>query len=591
MSNQRRKGHSSSGDVGKEVGRLFAAQLGEDIPKHVVTQLRSKYKDDNFVEEVQIRFYEQRKEIRSKAKKFARLILDQYGASNYPLHIILKKAQKYKRKHGLSDAEFQEFRRIFEKHIMNLRTPSTHTQVQVVRPQTNMSKALGNASLEFQSNGSMDVKDDEYGHLQHILKLYSATRSTHSQVVLQSMTYTDLAFEAMTGKYDERYHNPANHVHPVVAALFLPKIQIFDDHMLIANLSHIVRSRYNKEPILTKPDYELFYDLVTDPNDIVCDASSPVKDLRDRCELQARLWESVLALRNGKYYEGSNADFLVAVDNCRASAFDAPDFMYINDDGTVLRRLLGAFSFRPTIVTTTSLYGMMTTGHMGHMGHAPIAPSVSSLPMVTVRLPYRSVKDTTPVRLEDGLEQAQWFMEDGNIVPKNQSIIYSRDVIIFYVPRRAHSLSIEAMTGPYNFNRLPAAISGFERINPNPVQFDNRIDIHGQTFDLRSVVMAEVNPSLPDFIIGSSAAVIAPTNLKTGVATPKYFHYDPRRAAVGVTADGKSYKRDKPITLLDPFMSSPGKAESFKEMATTRGTIWIYAAQDSDADFQGLIYY
>ena len=53
-----------------------------------------------------------------RAKKFAQLIKDKYGNSEYPFHIILEKAEKYKNKHSLSELEFNEFQRIYENELV-----------------------------------------------------------------------------------------------------------------------------------------------------------------------------------------------------------------------------------------------------------------------------------------------------------------------------------------------------------------------------------------------------------------------------------------------------------------------------------------
>lgn len=576
-----------SGVVDREVRKLFESNA-DTISASDIKRLRNKYNDEALLEQIQFAFLEKRKEIKKRAKKFAKLMLEKYGDANYPLHIILKKSLKYKRQHNLSDAEFQEFRRIYEKHVMGLQHYERTAHVSVALPQTNLSKTLGHIPIDL-SDG-MSVSDKDYSTLQEILRLYSATRPTHAQIVLQSMVYKDTAYQAMVGQYKADKHNPACHIHPVIAALFLPKIKILDEHMLIANIAYIVHCRHNRKPIMTKPDYELFYDLITDPNDVVCDMKSPVADLKDRAVLQHHLWNSVLALRNGRYYDCNNMDFLMAVDNCKISNFDAPDFMYVNDEGTILRRLLAAFSFRPTIVTTTPLYGTL---YGSPMAHTPVAPTVTSMPMVTLRLKYPSSSDNEAYRLEDSLEQAQWFLENGTIVPKNQSIIYSRDVIFFYIPRHTSSISIERLTEPYNFSKLPATISGFERINNRNVHFDEVMEIRGDKYQLRSVVVADVNVDVPDLIIGSSAVIISPADLKKGVMRESYYHYDPRSAAIGVKAPDGSWTRNAPITVIDGHINAgPEAPESFMQMAIARGTIFLYELiSRQDDKYRHRIYY
>ena len=68
----------------------------------------------------------------------------------------------------------------------------------------------------------------------------------------------------------------------LLQAMFLPKIEIFEKQLFIANIAYIVKQKYNKKPIMTSNDYELFYNMVRDPTDVVCSSESPVKDLLKR---------------------------------------------------------------------------------------------------------------------------------------------------------------------------------------------------------------------------------------------------------------------------------------------------------------------
>ena len=85
-----------------------------------------------------------------------------------------------------------------------------------------MSRVLGQGLIDAEDGLKFDEKD--YDSIQQILRLYSECKSAHSQVILQSMEYKDMAIQAMTGDYDRRRNNPHCHVHPVIAAMFLPKI-------------------------------------------------------------------------------------------------------------------------------------------------------------------------------------------------------------------------------------------------------------------------------------------------------------------------------------------------------------------------------
>merc|ERR1712146_222019 len=222
-----------------------------------------------------------------------------------------------------SDAEFSEFRRVYEQTLDGDTRPKEYN---IATPFTNMSRVLGQGLIEADDGLKVDEKD--YDSIQQILRSYSECKSQHSQVILQSMEYQDMALQAMSGEYDRNRHNPHCHVHPVIAAMFLPKITIFEETMIYGNIAYIVRQRYQKQPILTSTDYELFYDLISDPTDVVCSADSAVKDLFNRAQLQSHLWNSVVSLRNGRYYDCNTTNFKLAIGNCRRSVNDNPDLMY-----------------------------------------------------------------------------------------------------------------------------------------------------------------------------------------------------------------------------------------------------------------------
>ena len=107
---------SSSNVVDNEVRKLI-----KENPNHIsqttMYKLRERYGDQELLDQIQDSFVERTREVRKRAKKFARMISERYGNSNYPLHILLKKALKYKKKYNLSDPEFEEFRRIYEQQI------------------------------------------------------------------------------------------------------------------------------------------------------------------------------------------------------------------------------------------------------------------------------------------------------------------------------------------------------------------------------------------------------------------------------------------------------------------------------------------
>lgn len=572
-----------AGIVDNEIKRLLRENT-HHLTHADLIRLKEKYNDDEIVDQIQDELADKLKKIRSRAAKFAKLIKEKYDNSNYPLHKLLQKARKYKQKYNLTDAEFDEFQRIYERYIAG-EDINHSTSLNLNVPKTNVSKALGTIITD--AGDGVRYDEHEAAALQEILKLYAASKPLHSQVVVQSLTYSDLSVEALTGQYDRNKHNPSTHIHPVLAAFYLPKIQLMDDHTLLANIGGIINSRYNKQPIHTKPDYELFYDLISDPNDVVCDKNSTIMDLHKRANLQVQLWKCVQNLRSGKYYDQCASDFLMAIDNCKLSHFDTPDLLYAGDEGVVLRRLLSAFSLRPTVVATTPAFQQADANPFRI---AAGMPRVNALPMVQLRLPVANASDMGPIKLTDALDQQQLFLEHNTIVPKNQSIIYSKGMLVFHVNRRAHALDIAKLTDPFNFTKLPVSVAGFERINTRDVIVTDSITIRGENYSLRSVVLIDTNPQVPDLVIGCSTAIRKPVDYNAGTFQDEYFLYNPRLAAQ-VTMVGNQAMNLTPITALEgtPTITQYG-TPSFYQLAQKYGTVFVYCADSNSVPDSKLLF-
>lgn len=552
------------GSVDEEVQKLFRKSNGK-ISTVEFMKLRNKYDDMELVDQIQRAYLEKHQAITKKAKKFAQLIREKYANQQYPFHILLEKAKLYKVKYELSDEEFSEFQRIYEQELVGLKSPD------VMVPATNMMKFLGSINVDFQGfQGKLN--DNDYKHLQDILKLHSSSKSLHAQVLLQSIQYKDCDFEALSGAYDRKIHRAGDSIHPVVAAMFLPKIDCLESHFLHSNIAGIVKARYNAEALNNRPDYELFYSLTNDPNDVVCDNRSSVLDLLNRAQLQNQLWNAVLHLRNGQYYNAVFRDFVGSVDMCKLNKQDNPDLIYGRYDGTILKRLISAFSFRPTIVSTTPIYNIVNLNPY----QQNVRPVVTGVPMINLRIPA-SINDNSPVSLQDALEQQQFFIENGVLVPRHTSLIYSRGVLFFFVDRRANVIKMNDMQ-PFNVSTLPIAVSGFERLNDREVHFEDEIKIRGDIYNLRSVVVAEVNRNVAEknIVVGSSAIFIMHPTQENKLLSKEYFRYDPIGVVDPAQDDfGKFFERP-PVSQLFGGVGLTTPGDSFVEMARERGIIFMY---------------
>ena len=156
------------------------------------------------------------------------------------------------------------------------------------------------------------------------------------------------------------------------------------------------------------------------------------------------------------------------------------------------------------------------------------------------------------------------------LVQRISDVIYSREVLIFYVDRRAHLLQ-GAM--PFNLSRLPTAIAGFERINTFPIDLEPKITVRptttpADTFHLRSVVVAEINSNKSV----AGASTVTPTNLVIG-SSAIIFEYN-------LTPDGTPVERvpfrDSPS--LPRAISSKGGSELHggSVLGLTQQTVYHY---------------
>jgi len=475
----------------KEVQHLLREKK---TSQEILNYARNKYSDDAMVDSIMEYFTD----IRNKYTKVANIFIEaferKYKNNFYSMSLskFMKRALKYKKRYDLSDDEFDEIKRIFENKIFNSNNYINNVD-NTIYPNTNVSRVLGFPVVET-TDSIKPSNSDDYAYLQDLIRMYNMYKNIHSYIVIQTMTYTDLSPEVLMGTFDNNKHNINSFVHPVLAALFLPKIHLIEERMLYANIAGIINTRYNKQRIITKPDYELFYSMIVDPSDIVCDSSSPLRDIKNRAEVQFQLWNNVYNLRNGKFYEATVIDFIATIDKCKISNVDNPDILYLSDEGVILRRLFSVFSFRPIIVQTLP----MLTSILNNPLNIPNSPMViTSIPYITYKLPHIALEGQT-YSLSDSNKQMQFFMENGTFVPKMTQIIDARGPLIFYVPRRFSALPVRLANPqlqPFGFAEFSSSTRHYENINNIPVEYDDVLEINKsngpENYYLRSTVVLE----------------------------------------------------------------------------------------------------
>jgi hypothetical protein len=488
----------------KAVDELFRAAAKGDLPldAQVLAKLHKSLGEEKFVNAAYDYYKKRLEQIREKALKFKNALFRKYSSLNLDTRMMIEKAKKYAKKYDLSESEFN----IFVKFLMTDKAQSMYNMYNI--PATPMSKTLGYASVA--AGDKLNVSDAELPELKQIMDEWNSTKELHRKLVLQTLLYTDMQAMALVGEFNQHWDKQFKYVHPVLAALFLPKIKCLDERILLSSIADIIAAKYESRPIMTQYDYETYWDLITDPNQTACvvDNTKTVTDLKNRVMLQTQIWTDVMNLRTGKYYADTPDKFISKIDTCNNNLFDAPDLAYSRDEGTIIRRLFNAFSLRPTTIQTSHFTGM-PQGVSG-LSYTPLAYNqVTTIPMVTFRLPSPQFGALPNLSLQDALTQPQWFVEGKTLVPKIIEIIDSSGIIVFHVDRRFKSVNRVNKVRPFVFEGLPPTLSSLETLNIVPIDVADYVPIADKTFTLRSAICVDVHDigELKNLITGTFSLI------------------------------------------------------------------------------------
>lgn len=568
------KPSNRSDDIDKEVSSLMKKNADKQRSTYtILEELKLRYKDEEIVDSIIRKYNDKMKRVRKVAEKIKERLVAKYP--NLSMKEYIEKITEYKKKYNFDDSEMQSIINLIFLNKQTIANP------EVLDANYNeMSKALGFIPASYNLSGKLHVKNSEMEQLKTITDMAVFYKELHHQVTLQSLIYSDCDGVAIqTSGFDKTKVNIFSFVHPVVAALFLPKFKLLDQHLLLASIAEIVAYKYNGQELQTQPEYELYWDISTDPAEAACaNKTKPFTDLVNRCHVQTKLWEAVLNLRQGKYYLTDLGSFIMAIDNCRANVFDAADLAYVKDEGTVMRKLLSAFSLRPTIVVTTPVYGITPmTSHI-----SPITSSqITTLSMITMRIPMTLGKDVEPINLNSALTQKQLYIHHRQLTVKQQDILYSRELLIFYVHRRFQTINTARLTAPYHISYLPVTMNQFERLHEVPVNFEQDALIIGsassnQKFCLRSVILVNTRDIKGDdrnkVIVGCSSYIFP----EDSTAIHAYL-YDPLRL-------------DEPGATVYPLSQINNDSVGIMNVRTEvsqKGTLFVYGTKDTVADIYG----
>jgi len=421
----------------------------------------------------------------------------------------------------------------------------------------------------------LDIKATDQSALQEITRLYEATRIVHASLKNQVLQYKSCPPEVTTGGFDRTKHNINLFVHPIVAFLFLAKIKAIEDRMLLANFGRLVshRSPYNANMNMAdnylqgelEAESVLAYELAKDPHSLAYfNEETPLANLLKRFKIQIELWRNVMNLRQGRFYstgdfgvDDSVTGFLRTLNSFDWTFFDSPESYQVQDEGTILRKILSVFSIRPTFTQISSLQ-LSQTGLMTNVNTLAQTSFVNT-PIINIRLPPGGTG--APIQLENAFRQNDWYIENKMLVPKNKSIIFSRELAFFYVNRRYHQVNFAEMNMNMGMRYMGMpAMTGSSALNRTKILYKEIMPIGNAVapatanFKLQSVVT--VDESTNNISLGCTAHVVGDDTI--------WYKYAPH-LAFAVNEKGESLA--KPIV---PTAKAP--TPDFQEF----GTLFMY---------------
>lgn len=609
--------------VKEEIDRFYVnkAAQRENIPERLDEQgLMQKYNiSRSQVDQLQARQAKELQDMDNKVKHFADYIYRKVGVHNQTLSAVVKFAKgelqvpEVAKRFALSERDFHLFVQYYT-HLMAGagEPPAEHDST------SQINASLGGVIYPGITPSAPISGKDNKETIDKIGKMAGAGRMLHMIACQQCSVYEDL--ECATGSWNEQRDQISCAMHPLLVAMFAPKVKVLEDRFLCSNLGQLIVDRVNGAPLRSRADFEMYVDLCNDKNESICSKDDVFTDLLKRVNVQQMLRGAVCNMRNGLFFRCNSNGFLMSIDQCRQSPYDTPHLVYSRDEAVILSRLLNVLSFRPTHVAITPIHNMHNTPVPRALVHQiPMmichVPSYRSLEMIQSRAgaPANPEIHLLP-RGEGGPDDQPLHLHliNGVAQPMRQAILYSRDVIFFYVNRRFHSIIPQMTT--YDFSRMPMTLTGLRKINYVKVTVPRRLNgtengprtqpfASKDQYTLRSVVCVRPNPNSPEYEAGCFTILCKADDGVPADAGKAEYIYDP----IGLKHQSVvEFKCSSPLAAgaaANPssLMTPNGGVEVIKRinddlygttvdideedgcnMINTHGTIYMYAKKHVD---------
>jgi hypothetical protein len=305
-------------------------------------------------------------------------------------------------------------------------------------------------------------------------------------------------------------------------------------------------------------------------------------------------------LRQGKYYVPNFTRRLDSLLNKYPSnTYDNSDVNMAIDSGAWLRKLMNAFSLRPTIVGRTKyhspnyeLFKNLTSKpeivDLSDFVEKEELEDITNIPMIVVRLPPRTLQNAEgkdsikQIHISADVGQLSWYKNENAPTIYNHKIVSSNGVLIFYINRTYSTINyVSPYLDRYGknkniiYDKLPPSISGATNLNTHEVEFDNTITIDNSIYSLKSIVCYEsmeinlTDTQKIDIAIGQSAVI---NLVDPATSISHHVWYNPNLTE----QYDKENKSIRPISIL----SDNGADYSYTDYVSRYGSIFIYVNEN-----------
>jgi len=395
-------------------------------------------------------------------EKFIYKIEKRFGSLEIP--DLISRGIYYAKRSNLNDGEIEAFTRF----ILNDSVNKYHYKTELEK--NAIAKFIG-ISPDDMTIKPFNIKPLDITILNKILMLYDITQQLYMAIIDKRLFYINT--QNIRSIFNKNNDNIAVYIHPLVIALFLPRIGILEQRMLFSNFGRLVSMHtipYQTKINIIKPNYkneikndlDLALDMAKDPSSLMYFFDEiPIVTMLKRFQVQIELWKNIYNIHISKFYSTKEipdsddgiSGFIRALNNFKLTYLGEDDDANISDEISILRKLLTVFAIRPTFVMLSSLPINTEIGKpMDKEYYLKLNSNISGLTtisyiniqIVNLKIPDTSDEngvncsaDTLQDIITGGIPEL--YVEHKTFVPKSRKIIMTRHLMFVYINRRCKS--------------------------------------------------------------------------------------------------------------------------------------------------------